>query len=117
MWASHCGGYSHCGAPVLGCASAVAALGLQSIVLVVVAQGLICSTAHGIFLDQGLNLSLLLWQVDSLLLSHPGGTADGIFKSRYEINTQKSLAFLYTNSEKTEREIKKQYHSPLQQKE
>ena len=35
----------------------------------------------------------------------------------YKINTQKSLAFLYTNNEKTEREIRKQYHSPLQQKE
>ena len=27
-------------------------------------------------------------------------------KSGYKINTQKSLAFLYTNNEKTEREIK-----------
>ena len=27
--------------------------------------------------------------------------------SRYRINTQKSLAFLYTNNEKSEREIKK----------
>ena len=34
-----------------------------------------------------------------------------------KINTQKSLAFLYTNNEKTERELRKQYHSPLQQKE
>ena len=32
----------------------------------------------------------------------------------YKINTQKSLAFLYTNNEKTEREISKQFHSPLQ---
>ena len=35
---------------------------------------------------------------------------DSILKSRdiagYKINTQKSLAFLYTNNEKTEREIK-----------
>ena len=31
----------------------------------------------------------------------------------YKINTQKPLAFLYTNNEKTEREIK-QFHSPLQ---
>ena len=31
----------------------------------------------------------------------------------YKINTQKSLAFLYTNNEETEREIKKQFHSPL----
>ena len=34
----------------------------------------------------------------------------------YKINSQKSLAFLYTNNEKTER-LRKQYHSPLQQKE
>ena len=27
----------------------------------------------------------------------------------YKINTQKSLAFLYTNNEKTERELRKQY--------
>ena len=37
--------------------------------------------------------------------------------SGYKINTQKSLAFLYTNNEKSEREIKNQSHSPLQQKE
>ena len=35
----------------------------------------------------------------------------------YKLNTQKSLAFLYTNNEKSEREIKNQSHSPLQQKE
>ena len=34
----------------------------------------------------------------------------------YKINTQKSPAFLYTNNEKTEK-LRKQYHSPLQQKE
>ena len=34
----------------------------------------------------------------------------------YKINTQKSLAFLYTNNEKSEREIN-QSHSPWQQKE
>ena len=32
----------------------------------------------------------------------------------YKINTQKSLAFLYTNNEKIERELRKQFHSPLQ---
>ena len=32
----------------------------------------------------------------------------------YKINTQKSLAFLYTNNEKIEGEIKEQFHSPLQ---
>ena len=35
----------------------------------------------------------------------------------YKINAQKSLAFLYTNNEKSEREIKESIHSPLQQKE
>ena len=34
--------------------------------------------------------------------------------ARYKINTQKSLAFLYTNNEKTEREIKETIQSPLQ---
>ena len=36
--------------------------------------------------------------------------------SGYKINTQKSLAFLYTNNEKIEREIRKQFHLPLPQK-
>ena len=34
----------------------------------------------------------------------------------YKVNTQKSLAFLYTNNEKIEK-LRKQFHSPLQQKE
>ena len=34
----------------------------------------------------------------------------------YKINTQKSLAFLYTNNEKTEK-LRTQFHSPLQRKE
>ena len=34
----------------------------------------------------------------------------------YKINTQKSLAFLYTNNEKAEK-LRKQFHSPLQRKE
>ena len=33
----------------------------------------------------------------------------------YKINTQKSLALLYTNNEKIE--LRKQFHPPLQQKE
>ena len=32
----------------------------------------------------------------------------------HKINTQKSLAFLYTNNEKVEK-LRKQFHSPLQQ--
>ena len=35
----------------------------------------------------------------------------------YKVNTQESLEFLYTNNEKSERGIKNQSHSPLQQKE
>ena len=35
----------------------------------------------------------------------------------YKINTQKSLAFLYTNNERSEREIKETIPLPLQQKE
>ena len=34
----------------------------------------------------------------------------------YKINTQKSLAFLYTNNEKTEK-LRKQFYSPMQRKE
>ena len=35
----------------------------------------------------------------------------------YKINTQISLAFLYTNMRKQKEKLRKQYHSPLQQKE
>ena len=35
----------------------------------------------------------------------------------YKINAEKSLAFLYTNDGKPEREIKEHSHLPLQQKE
>ena len=35
----------------------------------------------------------------------------------YKINTQKSLAFLYTNNEKEKKKLRKQFHSPLQRKE
>ena len=37
--------------------------------------------------------------------------------AEYKINTQKSLAFLYTNSEKSEREIKESIPFTMQQKE
>ena len=32
----------------------------------------------------------------------------------YKINTQKSLGFLYTDNEKIEKKLRKQFHSPLQ---
>ena len=66
-WASHCSGFSCCGAWALGTwASVVVARRLQSTVSVVVAHWLSCSTACGIFLDQGSNPCPLHWQVDSL---------------------------------------------------
>ena len=40
--------------------------------LMAVVQGLRCSVAHGISPDQGSNPGLLLWQADSLPLSHQG---------------------------------------------
>ena len=49
---------------------------------VAVVPGLRCSTVCGIFPDQGLNLSLLCWQADSLPLSHQGSPVSGlIFRS------------------------------------
>ena len=67
---SHCSGLSY-GARALGLmGSAVAAPWLQNTGSIVMAHGLRCSTACGIFLDQGLNPCLLNWQEDSLPLSH-----------------------------------------------
>ena len=78
--ASHCGALSCCRARAPGAGAAVAAAhgsvsaapGLWSTGSVVGAHGLICSSACGVFLDQGLNSYLLHWQEDSLLLSHKG---------------------------------------------
>ena len=53
-WTSHCGGSSFCLTRALGARVSVA-----------VARGLSCPMASGIFLDQGLNLCSLHWQVDS----------------------------------------------------
>ena len=55
--ASHCGGFSCCGAQALGHAGSVVV-------------GLSHSIAYGIFPDRGSNSCLLHWQVDSLPLSH-----------------------------------------------
>ena len=52
-------------------ASGAEAHGLQSAGLVVVGHRLSCSTAWGIFPDQGSNPCPLHWQADSLPLSHP----------------------------------------------
>ena len=71
VWASHCGGFSCCRAWALehtgyrSCSS-----GLSSPGSVVVAHGLSCSMACGIFPDQGSNSCLLHWHMNSLPLSH-----------------------------------------------
>ena len=53
-WAYHCGGFSCCGARALGVWASV-----------LVAQGLSCSVACGIFPDQGSNPCPLRWQADT----------------------------------------------------
>ena len=79
MWAAHCGGFSCCGSRMFGLQQlwhvgpVFVAPGLQSTGSIVVAHGLSCSVACGIFTDQGLNPHLLHSQVDSLPLSHQGG--------------------------------------------
>ena len=66
VWASHCNGFSCCGARALGTwASVVVAHGLQSAGSVVVAPRLRCSVACGIFPDQGSNPCPLHWLADS----------------------------------------------------
>ena len=60
--------------------SVVAVPGPQSTGSIVVVHRLSCSTACGIFLDQGPNPHLLHWQADSLPLSHQGSTSQ-IFNS------------------------------------
>ena len=52
--------------------SVVGACRLQDMGLLVVVPGLSCSTACGIFLDQGLNPCPLHWQVDFYPLHHQG---------------------------------------------
>ena len=66
--ASHCGGFSSCGAWAL--ASAVGVPGLQSTGSTVAVYRVSGSAAFGIFLKQGSNSCLLHWQVDSLPPSH-----------------------------------------------
>ena len=61
-----------CGSVLVPCGSVVVAPGLQGTGSIVVAHRLSSSTARGIFLDQGLNLCFLHWQVDSLPLSYQG---------------------------------------------
>ena len=72
VWVSLCSDFPCCRVQFLERgASVVAAPGLQSIDSVVMAHGLSCSTACGIFLNQELKLWPLHWQVDSLPLEKP----------------------------------------------
>ena len=81
VWASNCSGFSCCGTPALGpWASGAAAVRLQSTGSVMLAHGLGCSEACGIFPDQGLHPCLLHWLVDSLPLSHQGSPVFSFLK-------------------------------------
>ena len=62
-WASHCGDFSCCRAQVLGSQASIA-----------VVHGLSCSSACGIFPDQGLNPSPMRWQVNSYPLYRQGSS-------------------------------------------
>ena len=66
-------------------ASVVAVPRLKSTGSIVVVHGLSCSAAYGIFVDQGLNLYLLHWQVDSLLLSHQGSPLIFIYAYKFPL--------------------------------
>ena len=76
--ASHCCGFSCCGAPAVGCVgfsgcyvgSVFAAWGLQSTDSIIMVQELSCSATSGISPDQGSNPCLLQWQPDPSPLSH-----------------------------------------------
>ena len=89
--ASHCGGFSCCGARAVGRGgSAVAALGLWSTGSAAVARGLSCSATRGVLLDKESNPRLLRWQAYSLPLSPQGNPAtffnvDGVLVSIFQI--------------------------------
>ena len=96
-WASRCRAWAP-GAwlwqlPCVG--SLVVAPGLQSTGSEVVARGVSCSAARGIFLGQGSNSCLLHWQVDSLPLSHQGPHNPFVFSFYYSYTLY--LQLLQTN--------------------
>ena len=75
--------------------------------------------SHSIILEEA---KLLLFADDmNLYIENPKDSTRKLLElineyskvAGYKINTQKSLAFLYTNNEKTEK-LRKQSHSPLQ---
>ena len=101
---SHCGGFSCCRTRALGAwASVVVARGLWSVGSVVVAHGLSCSVACGIFPDQGSNPCPLHWQADSQPLRHQGSPIN-IFKRThsgrmYSIFVHPNFLMLYLETE------------------
>ena len=68
--------------------SVMVAPGLWSTGSIVVVRWLSCSTACGIFPDQGSNPCLLHWQVDSLPLSHLGSPWFGLRRTIAGIPSQ-----------------------------
>ena len=96
--ASHRGGCSCCRARARACGpqelqhmgSVFAAPRLESTGSTVVAHGLSCNEAYRIFPDQGSNLCLLHWQMDSLPLSHQGSptSTSVLAKNSYEYIVQ-----------------------------
>ena len=86
-WASHCHDFLCCGAWALGipgfCSYGVRAQQLQlpgsrATSSIAVSHGLCCSTACGIFPDQGLNPCPLHWQADSYPLDHQESTMNNL---------------------------------------
>ena len=74
-WASHWNDFSY------SKLQALELFGFSSCGSVVVVRGLSCPSARGIFPDQGLNLYLPHWQVDSLPLGHQGSPVDFFLSS------------------------------------
>ena len=61
----------------------------------VVAYGLSCSVACGIFLDQGSNLYLLLWQADSLPLRYQGSPYKFVLTFTFRSAIHLDVIFIY----------------------
>ena len=68
--------------------SVVVGSGLWGTGSMIVAPGHSYSSACGIFLDQGSNLYLLHWQVDSLPLSHQGSPEKKFLKKKLGRNNE-----------------------------
>jgi len=76
-------------------ASVAAALGLWTTGSVVVARGVSCSMACGIFPDQELNLCLLHWRTGSLPLSCQGSPGLCFLEPTSSLLLEINLSFLF----------------------